>query len=112
MLKFREVNILIEMNGWNGPFCPVAALIHMAQAQHLFCLVLGSWGIDTHGPEQITSEHITTEDHLALSHQRMRTHTGTVKCISLYSLHIPLAEECGEESYLLGTLKRLRLLAG
>ncbi|ROL18762.1 hypothetical protein DPX16_7073 [Anabarilius grahami] len=72
----------------------------------------GSWGIDTHGPEQITSEHITTEDHLALSNRRTRTHTGTVKRISLYSLHIPLPEECGEESYLLGTLKRLRLLAG
>lgn len=65
---FREVNILMEMNGWIGPFSPIAALIHMAQAQHLFCLVLVSGGIDTHGPEQITFEHITMEDHLALSH--------------------------------------------
>lgn len=73
------------------------------QAQHLLCLVLGSSRIDTCGPEQITPERITTEDHLALSHKR--THTGTVKRISLYSLHIPLAEECWEESHLLGTLK-------
>lgn len=100
MLKFREVNILIEMNGWNGPFSPIAALIHMAQAQHLFCLVLGSWGIDTHGPEQITSEHITTEDHLALSHRGTRTHTCTVKRISLNSLHIqyPLLKNAGRKA--------------
>ncbi len=48
----------------------------------------------------------------ARSHRRTRTHTGTANRIFLYGLHIPLVEECREESYILGTVKRLWLLAG